>query len=140
MAKSIPSGVVISYDNSGGTPVDISQHVLSINDVEIESLLEEVHTFGDSWEEYLPIGVGKVAQIELSGLYDDTAGTGPDALFAGRVPETPASSTRTLTITWVGSKTTTVETFLVSYTRTADRSGLTKFKAKLQPTGAVVEA
>ena len=68
MANSTPAGIVIMYDNSGGTPVDITAHVLSINDIDIESVLEEVRPLGVSWDKFLPIGVAKVAAIELSGL------------------------------------------------------------------------
>lgn len=139
MANSIPSGIIIEYDNSGGTPVDISQHVQTINDIDVESLTEEKHTFGDSWEEHLPIGLGRMAAVELGGLYDDTASTGPDALFIRTSPETPASNTRTLKITWRSGKTTSVETFVASYKRTADRGGLTKYSVRLQTTGAVTE-
>lgn len=139
MANSIPSGIKIEYDNAGATLVDITQHVLTINDIEVESLIEEKHSFGDSWEEHLPIGIGRMAPVELSGLYDDTAATGPDSLFANRVPETPASATRTLKITLVGTKTVSVETYLVSYKRSPDRGALTKYTARLQPTGAVTE-
>lgn len=140
MATSIPSGIVVSYDNSGGTPVDITQYVLNLSEVTVENGMEEKHSFGDSWEESLPIGIGKVSEIEIGGLYDDTATTGPDALFANRVPETPATATRTLTITWRSGKTTSVETFLLSYKRSADRNALTKYSARLKPTGAVTEA
>jgi hypothetical protein len=139
MAKSPPSGIVIQYDNAGGTPVDISQYVLTINEFNVESLMEEVHTMGDSWEEYLPVGIGKLGQIEIGGLWDDTASVGPDALFANRVPETPTTATRTLTITWAGSKTSSVETVLQAYNRAADRNALTKFTAILQPYGVVTE-
>jgi len=141
MANSTPAGMIIAYDDSGGTPQTITQHVQSINDVDVESVLEEKHSFGDAWEEHLPIGIGRVGAIELSGLYDDdAAANGPNTLFANRVPETPASTTRTLTITWRSGKTTTVETYLISYRRTPDRNGLTKYTARLQPTGAVTEA
>lgn len=139
MANSTPAGIIIEYDNSGGSLVDITQHVQTINDIDIESLTEETHTFGDSWEENKPIGVGKMADIEIGGLYDDVAATGPDALFAGRAPETPASNTRTFKITWRSGKTTSVETYLASYKRTADRAALTKYTAKLKPTGTVTE-
>lgn len=139
MANSTPSGIVVNYDNSGGTPVDITQFVMTINDYDVESLTEEVHTFGDAWEENKPIGLARVAPIELGGLYDDVATTGPDALFAGRAPETPASITRTLTITWRAGKTTSVETYLSMYKRAADRNALTKYTVRLQPTGAVTE-
>jgi hypothetical protein len=140
MAKSIPSGLKIEYDNSSGSLIDISQYVLELSDVTIEQIEEEVHSFGDSWEEHLPVGIGKTGNVTLTGLYDDTASTGPDALFAGRIPETPATSTRTLKITWLAGKTTSVETYLVSYTRTADRSALTRWSAELVCTGAVTEA
>jgi hypothetical protein len=140
MAKSTPADIVIEYDNAGGALVDISQYVQTINGIEIEGILEETHTFGDSWEESLPVGIGKTGQIEIGGVYDDTGATGPDALFAGRIPETPASSTRTFKMTYVGAKTTSVETYLSKYTRNPDKNGLTKWKATLQPTGAVTEA
>lgn len=139
MAKYGPASITIEYDNSGGTPVDISQHVLSVNDVDIESLMEEVHTFGDSWEESLGIGVGRIAPIEITGLFDDTASTGPDALFKRTSPEGPASTARTLKFTW-GTNTTTFETWVASYRRTADRAGLTRYTVRLQPTGAATEA
>jgi len=141
VANSIPSGIVIQYDNGGGTPVDITQYVLTLNDIDVESLVEEKHSFGDAWEESLPIGLARMAPVEISGLYDDTAASGPDALFAGRAPEVPGTATtRTLTITWRGSKTTSVETYLLLYKRSADRNNLTKYTARLQPTGAVTEA
>lgn len=138
MAKYGPASITVEYDNSGGTPVDISQHVLTINDVDVEELLEEVHSFGDDWEESLPIGIGRMAPITLGGIYDDAA-DGPDDLFADRIPEGPAANTRTLTITWGGSKTTSVETFLQMFKRQAARDGLTKFEVTLQPTADVTE-
>jgi hypothetical protein len=139
MTNSTPAGVVISYDNGAGTPVDITAHVMEINDIEIESLTEEMHSFGKTWEESKPVGIARMSDIELSGLYDDVAATGPDALFAGRAPETPATATRTITFTWRTGKTTSVETYLKSYTRSPDRNELTKYSAVLQPTGVVTE-
>jgi len=139
MANSNPSSMKIEYDNAGGALVDISQYVMTLNDIDTESVTEETHTFGDTWDEHTPVGVGRLPAIELGGLYDDTAVSGPDALFAGRVPEVTTATTRTLKITWGGTKTTAFETYLSSYKRTADRNGLTKFTVKLQPTGAVIE-
>lgn len=140
MAKYGPSSVVVEYDNAAGSLVDISQHVLTINDIDVENLMEEVHSFGDSWEESLPIGVGRMAPITLGGIYDDTASTGPDALFADRIPEGPATNTRTLEITFGSTKSVSVETHLVMYKRQLARDGLTKFEVTLQPTGDVTEA
>jgi hypothetical protein len=139
MAKYGPASLKVEYDNSGGTLVDISQHVLEINDVSVENLMEMTRTFGDSWDESLPIGVGKMSDVTISGVYDDTASTAPDALFANRIPELPGANTRTLKLTWGGTKTTSVETVLMKYDRTADRTALTKWSATLRPTGAVTE-
>lgn len=139
MTLSTPAGVVVSYDNGAGVPVDITAHVMEINDIEVESLTEEMHSFGKTWEESKPVGIARMADIELSGLYDDAA-NGPDALFAGRAPETPSSITRTITFTWRSGKTTSVETYLKTYTRSPDRNELTKYSVTLQPTGAVTEA
>ncbi len=135
MANYGPANFKIEYDS-----VDMTNCVMTINDVTVEQALEEVHALGDAWEEYLPVGVGKVGAIELGGIYDDVAG-GPDAKFVNRVgTEGPSTASKTLEITWGGSKKTTVSTHLVSYVRKADRNGLTKWTAKLQPTGAVTEA
>jgi len=140
MANYGPADLTIEYDNAAGTLVDITAHVLSLNDVDVENITEEVRPFGASWDKHLPIGVGRMPVIELGGVFDDTAATGPDALFAGRVPETPATTTRSLKFTWGGSKTTTVETHLLTYRRTVDKNGLTRWLARLQPTGTVTEA
>lgn len=96
--------------------------------------------FGASWDVHKGIGVGKMPVVELGGVYDDTASTSPDALFANRVPEGPSATERTLKFTWGGSKTTSVETILIGYRRSVDKAGLTKWSARLQPSGAVTEA
>jgi hypothetical protein len=139
MAKYGPSSVVVEYDNAGGVLQNISQHVQEINDIDVENIVEEVHTLGDTMEEWLGIGVGKVATIELSGLYDDGVAPAPDALFANRIPEGPSVATRTLKITFGGTKTFSVETVLKNYRRKVDRNAMTRWAAILQPTGAVTE-
>lgn len=139
MAKYGPSSIVVEYDNSGGTLVDITQYVQEINGVSVEQIIEEVHSFGDSWEEHLPVGIGRTTPIELSGLYDDTATTGPDALLADRIPEGPSTTARELKITWGSTKTSLWNTFLIAYERSADRNALTRWTARLQGTGAVTE-
>ena len=138
MANSSPAGIKIEYDNAAAALVDITAHVLAINDVDVEQLLEEMRPLGATMDTYMPVGVGKVAPVELTGLYDDAA-DGPDDLFGDRMPETPASVTRTLKITWVGAKTTSVETHLVRYVRKVDKNGLTKYTVTLQPSGVVTE-
>ena len=141
MANYGPADVVVEYDNAGGTLVDITAHVLSINDVDVENISEEVRPFGASWDVHKAIGVGRVPVVEIGGVYDDTAATSPDALFAGRVPEGPAATARELKFTWGSTKTTLFAgTILLSFRRTVDKNGLTRWLARLQPTGAVTEA
>jgi hypothetical protein len=139
MANYGPADLTVEYDNAGGSLVDITAHVLTVNDIDVENLTEEVRPFGASWDTHKTVGVGRMPVVELGGVYDDTAATGPDALFAGRVPVSPGTSTRTLQFTWGGSKTTSVETILLGYRRTVDSAGLTRWLARLQPTGAVSE-
>lgn len=142
MGNSIPSEIKIEFDDSAGVLRDVSQYVLTLGDLSVEQGLEEKHSFGDSWEEWLPFGVGKVNPFDIGGLYDDVATVGPDVLFAITTPDIPSGITRTLKVTWKttgGTKSTAVECYRRSYTRTPDRNGLTKFKCTVQPTGAVTE-
>lgn len=139
MAKYGSNSVVINFDNSGGTPVDMSQHVLECNGVEIEAILEESHSFGDSWFESLATGLRKMAPVVLMGLYDDVSSTGPDVIF-NAVFTGPSASTRTLQIVYGASKSTSVETLIAKYGRKLARGVLHKYEVTLQPTGAVTEA
>jgi hypothetical protein len=134
------SSVIVAFDNSGGTPVTMTTYVQTINGVDVESLMEQSDSFGDSWLEFLPVGVRKVSgDIVLEGLYDDTATTGPDAVFNAPAP-TVATSSRTLTLTFGGSKTFAVETYIKKYSRMLVRGKLHRYSVTLQPTAAVTEA
>jgi hypothetical protein len=135
MANYGPADFTITYDGD-----DITPYVMTIGDFTVEQALEEVHALGDNWEEWLVVGVGKIGVLELGGIYDTTA-SGPDSQFANRVgTETPATAAKEVVITWGGAKTSTFDTHLISYSRKADRNGLTRWSAKLQTTGDVTEA
>lgn len=139
MAKYGSSSIVIEIDNTdGGSLTDISQYIQEFDGVEIERLMEEEsHSFGDAWFEALQVGMRAVKPITLGGFYDDTASTGPDAIF---VTSATHAATRTFKVTWGGTKTTTVEVWITNYKRMPKRNELTKFEAVLLPTGAVTEA
>ncbi len=141
MAIGGPADLTLEYGDGGSpeTLIDITLHVISFNGMTVEQMLEEVRSFGMDWDKHLPIGVGKMDQIVFGGLLDDSS-DGPDDLFAGRVPESPSSPTRTFKATWFGTKTTSVQTHLAKYARTPDKSAITKYETTLQPTGAVSEA
>jgi hypothetical protein len=139
VAKYGSNSVTINVDNSGGTPVDMTQHTLDINDVEIESILEESHAFGDSWFESLATGVRRMAPIVMGGLYDDTSSSGPNAMYA-TTASGPSETLRTWQCVYGSTKSTSVETLIAKYGRKLGRAALHKYSVTLQPSGAVTEA
>lgn len=134
MAKYGSDDVVIEVDNSGGTLVDLSQYIDTINEINISAMLQESHAFGDSWVEQLYTGVKMTAPITIEGFYDDTSSTGPNAVLNS------LGDTRTFKITYGSTKTTSVESVITSYVRRPVRGELTRFTCTLTPTGAVTEA
>ena len=139
MAKRGSNEVVVEYDNAGGTLVDITQHVLELSSLDVEIVLEDSHSFGDSWAEALAVGLRKLADVTIMGFYDDAASPAPDALFQGNIPTGPASTSKTLKITFGGTKTLSVETFIAKYRRIPKRGEITKYEVVLRPTGTVTE-
>ena len=136
MAKYGSDDVVVEYDDVGGSLVDMSQYVDTMNGIKFNAEMQEGHAFGDSWVEELFTGMKRGEDIVLEGFYDDTATSGPDVVFGMAA----LGSTRTLEITYGSTKTTTVETVNKSYERSSQRGQLSRFKVTLSPTGAPSEA
>lgn len=134
MANYGSDDIVIIFDNSGGTTTNVTQSVLELNGVDVEAILEESHTFGDSWVEQLAVGLSRAADITVKGFYNDAATTGFDAMFKN------IGETRTFAVTWGGTKITSMEVLIKNYRRMPARGELTKAEAVLVPTGAVSEA
>jgi hypothetical protein len=134
MAKYGPNDISIDVDNTGGTPVTMDAYIDDWAGADVEAILEESHTFNDAWVEQLYSGIQRMSPITMSGFYDDTATTGPDAIFNA------LGETRTVTITWGGSKTTATEAIISAYNRTPGRNASTRFTVTLTPTGTVTEA
>lgn len=137
MAKYGPDDVVVEIDNAGGSLVDITQYVLSIGGIKKGAVLEDSRTFGDAWGEVLDTGVRTLQPIPIGMFYDDTATTGPNALFGGN---SDLGSTRTVKVTLGSTKTFSVEALLESVERTFDKSTLHKMMTNWVPTGAPTEA
>lgn len=135
MAQYGSNSIVIQFDDSGGTLRDVSNYIREFNGVSIEAVVNESHAFGDAWFEAVASGVKKVDDIVLGGYYDDTASTGPDAIF--NAPGNTA--TRTFKVTWGSTKTTQVECVIVKYARIPGLNELSKFQVTIRPTGAVTE-
>ena len=127
---------IIQFDDAaGGTLRTVTDAVLTMSGIKINSMMQLSHAFGDSWQESTPTGMGSLDPITMEGFWDTTATTGSHAVFS--VPDDgPQDSTRTLTVSPGDSKTLTVETRLVSYEVLGTLNELTKFRAVIQPTGA----
>lgn len=133
MAKYGPDDLVISVDDSGGTPVDVTAFIDEQTEAVIEAIIEESHAFGKAWVEQLFTGIKRMSEIGFTGFYDDAAANF-DAIFVG------IGGTRTVVLTWGGSKTTTFEAIITKYARNAQRNSSTRATASLMPTGTVTEA
>jgi len=137
MAKFGSPSVTINFDDTGGTPRDVTQYVTAINGIEVEAMTEATTAFGDSWGEHTGTGMHNVPDIVVDGFHDDTATSGPHVVFRV-VDSSPSASTRTLAVAHGGTNgTATVECRCVKYQVMAKIGELTKFKATLRPTGSL---
>jgi len=139
MAKYGSNSLAVSFDNSGGSPVVMTNYIRTIGDVDVKAMMQESTAFGDAWMEKLATGMREAGSVTIGGYFDDTATTGPDAIF-NDVADGPSDSSRTLLITWGGSKTTSAETWISSYKRIAKVGELTAYEVTLEYTGTVTEA
>jgi hypothetical protein len=137
MAKFGSASITITYDDSAGTPRVVTDYITEMNGIETEAVTEPTHALGDAWEEATGTGMRKVAPIQLKGFYDDTATSGPHAVFRA-LDDSPSASTRTLAIAFGGTNgTATLETRCSKYKVTGKVGSLTTFEATLTPTGAL---
>ena len=136
MATYGPADLAIEFDaTDGGALQAMTQHSVEMDPLDIEALFDDkVRSFGDTYSDQAYIGVRKWNPIKINGLYDDTATTGPNATYNS------VGSTRTLKITWGGTKTTTVECLIMNYRRIPNIDGKTHYEVVLQPIGAPTEA
>jgi hypothetical protein len=125
----------MEIDNAvGGSLADVSAYVTEVSAFGVEAVLEDSHTAGDSWVEKLFVGLKQASEFSITGFYDDTATTGPDALLVN------VGEVLSFKFTWGGSKTSAFECLLAKYERAPGRGELTKYSATLVPSGAVIEA
>ena len=113
---------------------EMKTHITEIGGFKVSALSEDGHTFGDTWTEKLFSGIKRGETFTISGFYDDTSTTGPDAVFntIGTSPE--------FVITWGGSKTSTFNGHIDDYERRPVRGESTKYTVTVTPSGAVTEA
>ena len=105
--------------------------------MKISAKLQDWKPKGAAYPSPIDSGARMMEPIELEGLFDDTATSGPDVLFwnAGAA----LGAVRTYKETWGGTKTTQIETVIEAYERNPQPDGLTRFKVTLRPQGSPTE-
>ncbi len=134
MAKYGSPNIKIEVANAGGTLVDLSAHIDTINGFEVEAKIQESTPFGSAWTTQLYSGVRQGNPVTIEGFYDDTATTGPDAILNA------LGSTRNVKITYGSTKTSSFAAIITKYDRKPVAGESTRFACTLTPTGAVTEA
>lgn len=117
----------------GGALTSIKTHVRALTVGKRVRLSEENTTAGSTWEAHLLTGIRKMEQCTLEGVYDDTASTGPKAIF-----ETSTHAvTRSFQITLGSTNTIDVESWILDFEAGTPSKGKVTWKATIQPTGTV---
>lgn len=135
MAKFGSASTVVTIDDHGGTPRIITPHVLTIGGLKISQITEENSPFGMANERNVPVGKQKFGPVTIAGNYDDTATTGPHAVFS-TLETTPNDTTRTLVVSPDGTKNLTVEGYVTDYELVLTNNKLTGYSATFQQAGA----
>lgn len=134
MAKAPSSGVVITLDDSGGTPRIVTSFVMTMGALKITQDMVTSTGYGDAWVGTLVTGIRKGEKIALTGLVDTTALVGTFATMIPADADAVPGFTRTLTVL-VGGKTFTAEVLLESGA-IEPKIGLATYSASLQPSGS----
>ena len=142
MAKRGPNELVVKFSSTSSTGSfrDITQQVYDFSGWAPEAILEAAHTFGDTFEESLFVGVSRIPAVTISGPYDDDTTTGTAGLFS---QTTDLGAERVMRLGFVTTTGTTgagnllkVEVIVQAYKRMPRRGSLTPYELVVQPTGA----
>lgn len=131
MAKYGSPDLKIEVDNAGGTLVDLSAYIDDDIKFDVEAMMEELLAYSATWPTQVAVGVKKASDINLGGMFDDTATTGPHVILNA------VGATRSVKITWGGSNTSNFEAVIKTYSIKGSKGGMTRYEAVLTPTGAV---
>ena len=136
MAKSTSSVAAFKIEASvgAGSLTDMTTYVTGIGSAKIDGNFEDTTPFGAQYATQGYTGFKTGSDFTVEGFYDDTATTGPDAVFS------VIGDLRDVEIDWNASKKTTGSVLIKSYERMPKVKGFTKYKATLTWTGNIVEA
>jgi len=128
--------IYVTTASSTGAFHNISPFVRGFSPgINIEAILQESHTFGDSWVEQSKVGIYRMADITISGFYDDVAASGPHAIF-GALAALGAERVIKLDL-GTTNEYPKVDVIIKEYHRMPSLGELTGYEVVLAPTGAV---
>lgn len=138
MAKLPSSGVILTLDDSGGTPRIITSFVMQVGALKITNETIESTPYGTGWREQLATGIRKGEAIQLSGLVDTTALTGTMATMIPTTADAVPGFTRTLSVNMGGGAGTVFGGEVILQDGAIEpKIGLASYSATLMPTGAM---
>lgn len=137
MAQYGPNDVKVEIEASvgAGSLTDITQYVTTLAGLKVNGNLEDGTPFGVAWDTKVAPGVKSADDPSLEGFFNDTATTGPDAIFADHEGEL-----REFKVTIGGTKTWDGNVLIKDYEVVTAVKSLTKYKASLSWTGAITRA
>lgn len=132
MANYGSNNTVIELADGSDVLQDISADVRQINGIDIEAMTQESHGFSKTWAEHKATGMSKIADVVISGFYDDAANK-PRALFT-------RGASRRLKVTYGGGHSDLVTGIMVKFVPGVKLGALTEFSMTLRPSGAPTQA
>lgn len=132
MANYGPNSLIISFTDSGATPRIMTPFVRTFNGMDVQAILVDNTTFGVAWQQWLYSNINKVAPVTMRGRYDDVA-LGPNAIFNA------PGATRTLLVTWGGSKTSSSSALIADFKRIPVVNDLLDYEVTVNLSGTVTE-
>jgi len=130
--------IVIEFekaDSVGSADTNITAYVTKLGDITINKGAIESTPFGVTAPEYLAGVLKRYEEITIEGFYDDTATTGPDAIF-----NSTNAVARYWKVTWGNSKYTSGRCWITGYKRGSEVGGYQTYTATIMPTGTITEA
>ena len=131
MATYGSDNVVIEFDNSAGTLVDISIYVTNTSDVVKRAVLIDNTTLGLPWRTMGASTLYEMEPITLDCFYDDTASTGPWVLFNDLGNVVGPVDGRELKITLGSTKSILLKTIITEVKRTLEIGNLHRLSVVL---------
>lgn len=142
MAKYGPDDlqVKVSTASTTGSFRDVTQNLIEFSGFDVEAILEQSNTFGDTFEEHSFVGVTRLPEMTFTFFYDDDTSTGTGGVFG---TETAVGQERVFRLNFTNTTGSTgagtnikVDALLHSVKRQPGRGVLSKMQVMAQPTGS----